>query len=360
LLGFYTFKPLRLALTRSLELGAMARVSCPSTRSALARLSVALSLAAAVLVLPACPAPSSTKLVVRHSAIAAEPEGAEPRAPGGVVLLTTLELEGDHAAFGGLSGLELGPDGKTLYVVSDRGHWLKVRLRLAADGRLEGFDGWCLAPLLDTRGTPVKKSLRDAESISRLSGGGWLVGFEWEHRIWRYDSLDGPARPFTSPTGLEGAPGNGGLESLTVLQDGRVLAISEHYRQTDLNLRGWLLQDGSWHDVSYVTGGDYVPTDLAIIEPSGDVFVLERAFVPVLGNRVRIRRIEAGRIVPGARLDPPEIASFGPPLTVDNFEGLAAARHPATGATLLYLVSDDNFSGTQRTLLYQLQLAGDS
>jgi hypothetical protein len=38
------------------------------------------------------------------------------------------------------------------------------------------------------------------------------------------------------------------------------------------------------------------------------------------------------------------------PLTVDNFEGLAAVRRPG-GATRFYLLSDDNASAGQRTLL---------
>ncbi len=37
-------------------------------------------------------------------------------------------------------------------------------------------------------------------------------------------------------------------------------------------------------------------------------------------------------------------------MSVDNLEGVAA-RRAKTGETLLYLVSDDNFRATQRTLL---------
>ncbi|MDB5421700.1 MAG: hypothetical protein JWR59_1647, partial [Brevundimonas sp.] len=38
------------------------------------------------------------------------------------------------------------------------------------------------------------------------------------------------------------------------------------------------------------------------------------------------------------------------PLTVDNFEGLAAVPKP-DGGVRFYLISDDNFSSAQRTLL---------
>ncbi|MBT3627577.1 MAG: esterase-like activity of phytase family protein, partial [Rhodospirillaceae bacterium] len=44
-----------------------------------------------------------------------------------------------------------------------------------------------------------------------------------------------------------------------------------------------------------------------------------------------------------------------PPLTVDNMEGIAVRRDGA-GHTLVYLVSDDNFSVLQRTLLLMFEL----
>jgi len=37
-------------------------------------------------------------------------------------------------------------------------------------------------------------------------------------------------------------------------------------------------------------------------------------------------------------------------LTIDNFEGIAA-RRLSDGRVRLYVISDDNFSGRQRTLL---------
>jgi hypothetical protein len=42
---------------------------------------------------------------------------------------------------------------------------------------------------------------------------------------------------------------------------------------------------------------------------------------------------------------------------LDNFEGIAA-RRGSDGGVLLYLVSDDNFLGLQRTLLLQFSLVG--
>ena len=46
-----------------------------------------------------------------------------------------------------------------------------------------------------------------------------------------------------------------------------------------------------------------------------------------------------------------ELALLTPPLPVDNFEAISAVRM-ANGVTRLYILSDNNFSSRQRTLLY--------
>ena len=48
------------------------------------------------------------------------------------------------------------------------------------------------------------------------------------------------------------------------------------------------------------------------------------------------------------------IAALAPPLVHDNFEGMAITREG--GATILWLVSDDNQSMLQRTLLLKFAL----
>ena len=56
----------------------------------------------------------------------------------------------------------------------------------------------------------------------------------------------------------------------------------------------------------------------------------------------------AGRVDRQKR--PELLAEIAAPLAVDNFEGVAAVRAP-DGGVRLYIVSDDNFSPRQRTLL---------
>ena len=48
-----------------------------------------------------------------------------------------------------------------------------------------------------------------------------------------------------------------------------------------------------------------------------------------------------------------DIATFRAPLSGDNFEGLAVRQEGEK--TFLYIVSDDNFSASQRTLLMKFE-----
>ena len=63
----------------------------------------------------------------------------------------------------------------------------------------------------------------------------------------------------------------------------------------------------------------------------------------------------AKQIAPGADLKGTVIATLAPPLSVDNFEGIEA-RKGEQGETIVYLISDDNFSDRQRTYLLMFEL----
>ena len=76
--------------------------------------------------------------------------------------------------------------------------------------------------------------------------------------------------------------------------------------------------------------------------PRGQSAYLLRAYDEVRGVRVSLQIVDAGKIV--AHMD------VAAPLSVDNFEGLAVVQRP-DGGFRFYLMSDDNASPSQRTLL---------
>jgi hypothetical protein len=78
--------------------------------------------------------------------------------------------------------------------------------------------------------------------------------------------------------------------------------------------------------------------------PQGRTAWLLRAFNPITRSVIDLRITDgAGRV-----LDQMELRE---PLTVDNFEGLGAVPDKTGDGVRFYVISDDNFSKSQRTLL---------
>jgi hypothetical protein len=105
-----------------------------------------------------------------------------------------------------------------------------------------------------------------------------------------------------------------------------------------------------------VRSGDYETTDLAFL-PSGEMLLLERRFALLRGMAARIRRFRPTRLRLGRRWTGPVIFEADGAHQIDNLEGIALHRHP-DGATIVTLISDNNFSVLQRTLLLEFALDG--
>ena len=93
----------------------------------------------------------------------------------------------------------------------------------------------------------------------------------------------------------------------------------------------------------------------AVLLPSGDLLVLERKVSWLAGIGIRIRRIALKSVAPGAVVDGPSIFDADLGHEIDNMEGIDAHVTPE-GDTVLTMISDDNFSMLQRTLLLQFKL----
>ena len=92
--------------------------------------------------------------------------------------------------------------------------------------------------------------------------------------------------------------------------------------------------------------------------PDGNLLVLERRFSWTRGLAIRIRSVPLAAIKPGALVDGRELIFADMGSQIDNMEGLSVHR-AADGALVLTLISDDNFSPLQRTLLLQFTLVGE-
>ncbi len=268
---------------------------------------------------------------------------------GPLTLVAAYKLRSPHRRFGGFSGLVLSKDGQRLQAISDRCWWLSAHVRRDASGKLVRLEQARMGHLRGLNGAPLDVKRCDPEGLTRAADGTHLVSFEQDHRVWRYgrEGLAGPARPVWRPDEAARMPKNGGLE---------VIAALHAPRAKDLR-RGWVVTgDGKRsRPVDYPVSDGFVPTDAAALS-DGSVLVVERSFSLLTGVRVRIRRVAARELLPGARLAPRELLRLGTPQPVDNFEGIAVHRDVKRGATFVYIISDDNFSALQQTLLFQFKL----
>lgn len=289
--------------------------------------------------------------------------GEPDKDAGELVFKGGVEIAPDKARIGGISGLEWH-DGQ-LYAVTDDGRWL-VLTPEDVQGRLVDVSEVTLVPLLDERARPLGNKARgDAEALTRLPSGEWLVAFEQEHRIWRYADLEGPAadagdRPDAKAALalLAKAAPNGGIEAMAATSD-VFLACGEWIGGAEPNCVHASMGGISRFNLPAPEGiaeAGGVPTDAAC-KTDGTCYVLFRSYRPGEGNRAAI--VELGRDAA-----PRTLAVLTPPLLLDNFEGLALRESEA--GDFLYLVSDDNFrncdgaarAGCQRTLLMKFLIKG--
>ena len=255
--------------------------------------------------------------------------------PPSVKFIGGWHLTSTDTEFGGLSGLDLVPSGNLL-AVSDKGHFITLE---------PGTNEATIMPLLDANGKSlVGKTSGDAEGLA-YKDGLVFVSFERNHRILAYNlercGVAAQGQFFAgSPEKLlkTRLSANDGAESLDVTINGRIRAGYET-----------LINDAS-PLVSFDDTGeplveiDYIPTkaDFKLVG-ADDGYLLFRAYDPEKGNR---------NIIRGPAIE----FELAPPLNVDNFEGITAEK-TKSGTTRLYLVSDDNFSDRQRTLLYVFEIS---
>lgn len=272
-----------------------------------------------------------------------------------------LELSSPAKDFGGISAIRVGRDGAGIIAITDKGRWLRGRIVYEGD-RPTGLADVELAPMLGSDGRALqRRGWFDTESLAQ-DGGTLFVGIERANQIVRFDyGRDGLAargRPIAVPPEFRSLPFNQGIEGLVHVARGplagTLIALSERALDVDGNIRGFLIGGRSPGTFSVRRSGDYDITDAALL-PDGDLLVLERRFSVWRGVGARIRRVSIATVVPGALVDGPVLFEADLSYQIDNMEGLAVHQTPA-GDVVLTLVSDDNFSTLQRTLLLQFKL----
>jgi len=288
------------------------------------------------------------------------------------------------------------------------------RLRNVDGTPLEGLDAGTGLDLTDA------ESLAATSEQDPMGSGELLVGFERLHRVLRYPVGDqGMSAVPVEQLGLGAHNGrisrceeNGGVEAMDFLDSGALLVFCEEpladWPRIDgmLVAPGWLLPRPSTSSIAYRVhlhlSSAERPVAIARIPRwhgdsaslvSGGLLVLERSWNSNTGNVLRILYIDAATLSSSASAaaataaeprdhtaaatnsssrrrqpSPRQRRSEGCVMRgslvaelnrtshiVDNFEGMAVVAIPLNRLRV-YIVSDDNFSPSQKTLLHSFVL----
>jgi hypothetical protein len=288
---------------------------------------------------PAAPI-SSGPISIDVVAVPLNPQNPSDTAIGAFRYAGGLELTSRQTdRLHGLSALLVTATGR-LTALGDDGILLDARLILDKGERLVGLTDARLTLLTGEDGEPLSdKADADAEGLALLPSGDLLVSFERRDRIWLYPAGGGLPRPVPMPD--VSFPPNGGMEALAADPeagpDAYVVGAEVSGDTWTCRLRAPSCVKGPTVDKPAEFGL------VAIRRLSGmQTVYLLRAFDAARGSRSSLQIFRATTMI--ARMD------MAPPMTIDNFEGLAALPRP-DGGLRLYLISDDNSRADQRTLL---------
>ena len=310
--------------------------------------------------------PALQKIEIKSQAVEAfDPRNVSRRRFGALEYRGGLVLESPTKAFGGLSGLRVAADGQHFVAVTDKGQWLRARIVYRGTVPIAITDAE-MAPILGADGRPLRsRGWYDAESLA-ADGDTMYVGIERVHRIVRFDfgkdGLLSRGVPVAVPAAFRTLPHNASLECLAMAPKGgplggTLIVVSERGLDANGNILGFLIGGATRGSFSLKRADDFDVSDCAI-SPGGRLLVLERRFTWTSGLAMRIRSVSLASIKPNATVDGMELISADMGHQIDNMEGLSVHRAP-DGATVLTIVSDDNFSPLQRTLLLQFTLVGE-
>ena len=286
-------------------------------------------------------------------------DSAEPTRTtlGSLHFLGAWQLTGPDRSFGGLSSLQIHPDGM-VWALSDSAVMV-VFPQPGAPGK-----AWAKRlPVFEHKpGTKREHVPEDSESMvfDPVTGRTW-IGFELVQIICRYSARLAKVERCRSWPEMKDWTSTASIETMAHLPDGRFLVIAEGAVGNRPG-RDALLFAGDPVDqatprpvrMHYIPPVGYDPTD-AVAIGHGKLLVLNRRATIYDGFTAIITLVDIGSMKPGGTLTGKVVARLAPPVLADNFEGLALERG-SNGQRILWVVSDDNHLFFQRTLLLKFAL----
>jgi hypothetical protein len=276
------------------------------------------------------------------------------RLPEGADLAGAWVLGATDPNFGGLSGISVVDD-NTLLAISDSGGWVSLSLENGAPsgaslGYMRGADGKFLNGKFEN----------DAEDVAYRDGIA-LVSFERDFRMEAFatgtcGAAAKAVRVAKLPVSHDGRAidQNEGPEAMTLTPSG-TLRFGYEGASDSLSPLGRVLANGAgeWSGGAAPNPAGFALVSMATVslpslsEPERTVY-LYRAFDPLRGARSVLVWGDGAT----------QKLTLSRPVMTDNFEGMAV-QPTGPDTARIWLVSDDNFTKLQRTLLYAVDVTFD-
>ena len=309
---------------------------------------------------PVAPATQTVSITAR--AISQFKAGSKETRFGSLEFLGGIQFSSSDGRLQSLSAIRFRPDGSSFVSVLDTGEWLSGRIERDAAGRLSGLAELSINPILIRGDRAGSKYNSDAEGLA-LRKGQAVVGFEQLHRVDVYPGpgfeKSGPRTTLDNPIPRREFRMNAGIETVagspeTSPLKGSLIVVTEHSLDDQGNLFAAVLEGPLKGVFKVVRHDPYDASDGAFL-PDGDFLLLERRFSYLGGLGMRIRRIKAEAIRPGAVVDGETLIEADMGYAIDNMEGLDVISGPDGNAHLI-LVSDDNGNILQRNVMLEFRL----
>ena len=288
--------------------------------------------------------------------LALNPDNPTMRRVGGLEFIAAWELRSKNGDFGGISALTALKDGRFVGI-GDAGTLIGFGLTNDAT-----TDRPFIAPLPNLHGPEINYKDRDSEGIAYdPDSGQFWVSFEGHHAIRRYSGSFARLTGIMRPAAMQNWPKNKGAESIIRLKNGQFIIIAE---SVDDGTHPALLFSGDPVDrgtnitqFRFRPPAGYRVTD-GVQLPDGRIALVNRSIGFLQGFSAKISLLNPNDISISAVAAGTVIASLASPLLVDNMEGIAVTTEGSR--IYLWLVSDNNFSILQRTILMKFRLPSAS
>lgn len=264
-------------------------------------------------------------------------------------LLSSYAWHNSAPWFGGLSALEVSPDGRDMTALTDKGIILTGRIT-RDPVEIQDVQITSKAQILSNKGEVLRGLTGDSEGLAIAKDGTVFIAFEGIHRIARFNRSDNTTNVLLHPDAFKKMAHNGSFEALAIDETGQLYTMPENGLTQDGRIPVYRWNGRRWSQpFTLPKSGDFLPVG-ADFGPDGRFYLLERA-TGLLGFRSQLRRWD---IIDGQPQNVHVLlrTSSG---THDNLEGVSVWRDEQ-GLLRATMVADDNFLFIQQTEVVEYAL----